>query len=71
MSNVLVENQLQHKCYHIIPCAVTKEMREWAATKLEEARNSGDEYRVVIAIAQLTGPCVIDLLSTKDLSRAA
>lgn len=48
---------LEQKCQHVIPCAISKEMRQFTVTQLEEARRSGDDYRVLIYITQLTGPC--------------
>ena len=50
----------QHKCYHIIPCAVSEEVRKMTISELEDARVKGNSFKVLIAIAQLTGPCVIE-----------
>lgn len=56
----LEDNRLsQKKCYHIIPCAISEEMRSWTSKQLEFARRSGDKYKVLISVAQLTGPCVL------------
>ena len=49
----------QANCHHLIHCAVDADTRAAVSRHLDQARSVGDGPGILLAIAQLTGPCCL------------